>query len=141
MDRRKVIIGDADAIVALFYKNDKLHQIAIKISNKLASTGVDIIIPHTALVEAMTVLQTKLSSPELADHLHKRTRQGVFIIEYIDEELDKVAGEYFNPLGPKHNTYFDSLVAATAKKLSVDTIFSFDKWYQKLGFKLASEQV
>ncbi len=39
----------------------------------------------------------------------------------------------------KHNTLFDAVVAATAKKYQADAIFSFDKFYKKQGFKLASE--
>ncbi len=36
---------------------------------------------------------------------------------------------------------FDAVVAACAEKLEADVIFSFDDWYQKLGFKLAEELV
>lgn len=39
----------------------------------------------------------------------------------------------------KHATLFDGIVAAVAEKYQADAIFSFDKFYKRKGFKLASE--
>lgn len=66
-------------------------------------------------------------------------QEGVFTVEYIDEEILKLATKYFEHANSKKNTFFDAIVAATAKRLEADAIFSFDNWYTKLGFKLASQ--
>ena len=60
------------------------------------------------------------------------------MIENIDKELLTEALKIFDPSGSKQNTLFDALVAATAKKLNTNVIFSFDDWYEKLGLKLAA---
>lgn len=46
---------------------------------------------------------------------------------------------YFSPITSKKNTLFDCIVAAVAEEYKADAIFSFDKFYKKKGFKLASE--
>lgn len=48
----------------------------------------------------------------------------------------KRAYEIFDKAKSKQNTFFDAIVAATAKKLGAECIFSFDGWYPKLGLKL-----
>jgi len=44
----------------------------------------------------------------------------------------------FNLHGSKQNTLFDAVVAAMARRLNAAAIFSFDKWYEKLGFRLVT---
>jgi hypothetical protein len=36
----------------------------------------------------------------------------------------------------KKHTMFDATVAATAKKIGTETLFSFDGWYRRQGFTL-----
>ncbi len=134
-----IIIGDADALIALFLEEDGHYREASKISKYLYSEGNTVIFPNTAIVEAITTFQRKFSSPKLASILTDQYMQGIFAVEYIDEGVMRSAVDFFNPKGSKKNTFFDALVAATAKKLNSETIFSFDGWYKKLGFKLASD--
>ena len=65
--------------------------------------------------------------------------ENIFSVEYVDEYAMLLAVNIFNPVSSKQNTFFDAIVAATAKKLNTDTIFSFNAWYRKLGFKLAAD--
>ncbi len=137
----KIVVGDADALIAIYFKNDNFHQAVVKISEKLYQKGATIIFPNTAIAEAVTTLQRKLSNPTAAQLLVSEYKQGGFYVEYVDEEIMELAGDIFNPTGSKKNTFFDAIVAGTAKKLSADAIFSFDEWYSKLGFKLAKQLV
>lgn len=133
-----IIVGDADVLVAFYYKADILHNRAINTSKKLIKKGVPVVFPNTAIAEAITTLHRKLSNSTAADLLNKHYKKGGFEVEYISEETMQQAAKLYNPQGSKQNTFFDALVAATAKKLSSNVIFSFDKWYEKQGFKLAS---
>jgi hypothetical protein len=63
------------------------------------------------------------------------------LIEAIELTQLDAALRVFDPTGSKHNTNFDTLVVATAAKLHARTIFSFDEWYKKLGYTLASELI
>lgn len=134
-----IVVGDADALIALLLEKDGHYQEASEISKYLYAKGYIVIFPNTAVVEAITTFQRKFSSPRLAGILSDQYAQGVFAVEYIDEEIMNIAGGLFNPKKSKKNTFFDAIVAATAKSLKADAIFSFDNWYKKVGFKLASD--
>ena len=133
----KVIVGDADVLIALIFEEDSLHRIAKDVSKKLYKTGGRVIFPNTAIAEAVTTLLRKHSNPKLASYLTEQYKDDRFAVEYVDEKIMKLAAELFNPKSSKQNTFFDAIVAACAKTLSADAIFSFDGWYRKIGFRLA----
>lgn len=135
----KLVVADADVLIALALENDPLHQKAIRINSLLIEQDVDIIFPVTVFPEAITTLKRAFNQSEKAHALNQRLQAGEFTIEYIDNQTLKLATEYFNKAKSKQNTLFDAIVAATATKLEADAIFSFDEWYPKLGFKLVSE--
>lgn len=134
-----IIVGDSDALIALVYEGDQLNLRSRAINQKINKNKAQIIFPNTAIAEAITTLLRKHSNPKLAEYLAWQYTKNIFKIEYVNEDIMRQAVEIFNPIRSKQNTFFDALVAATAKKLDADAIFSFDEWYKKLGFKLASE--
>lgn len=134
----KVVIADADALIALALENDPHHKKALTISNKLLQMGATIIFPVTVFPEAITTLKRAFNQPEKAHLINNQLQQGIFQVEYIDEEIMGRASRLFEKTISKQNTFFDCLVAATAEKLGVDTIFSFDNWYPKLDLHLAT---
>lgn len=136
----KIIVADADSLVALAHKNDANHEKARKIAESLRNRAYQIIYPNTAILEAVTTLKRALNLPDRAHLIVRQYLAGAFIIEYVDEKLQTEASKLFDQkASSKQNTIFDALVAVAAKKLQADAIFSFDNWYPKLGFKLASE--
>lgn len=134
-----IIVGDADALIALTIKTDSLHSRALAISKRVEDANDQIIFPNTAIAEAITTLLRKHSNPKLAGYLAKQYEKNIFSVEYVNEDIMKVAVNIFNPISSKKNTFFDALVAGTAKKLNAEMIFSFDSGYKKLGFQLASD--
>lgn len=134
-----IVIGDADALVAVYFKEDIHHQEAKLIIGKLFDKNITVIFPNTAISEAITTLYRKLSNPTAADLLLKGYKKNMLRVEYLDETVMQIASELYDPYGSKKNTFFDALVAATAKKLHTDAIFSFDGWYKRLGFILAAD--
>jgi len=135
----KVIVGDADAIIALALENDPHHKQALTINSILVREKAVIIFPFTALPEAITTLKRALNQPDKAHRLSKQLGQGLFHVEYPNQEILCKASQIFETAVSKKNTFFDAIVAATAKSLEADAIFSFDEWYTKLGFRLASD--
>lgn len=134
-----IVVGDADVLIALAIKKDSLHLRANAISQKLDADNVQVIFPNTAIAEAITTLLRKHSNPKLAGYLAKQYAENIFRVEYVGEDIMKAAVNIFNPVSSKQNTFFDALVAGTAKSLNADAIFSFDTWYKKLGFSLAGD--
>lgn len=134
----KVVVADADALVALLLEGDPLHDEAVNISRMLVKQGSIIVYPVTVFPETITFLKRSLNQSEKAHFLNRQLQQGIFQVEYIEADVMKRASQIFDTAISKQNTFFDAIVAATAEELEVDAIFSFDNWYTKLGFKLAS---
>lgn len=134
-----IVIGDSDGLIAILHEEDKNFFKAKKTIAKLLQNDARVIFPLTTIVETVTTLKRKLNQSELASKVIKQITGGILAIEDTDTELLESALTFFDPEGSKQNTLFDALVAATAKKLNTKIIFSFDDWYKKLGFKLASD--
>jgi hypothetical protein len=43
------------------------------------------------------------------------------------------------PNGSEQNTLFDTVISAIAKQQQADAIFSFDKWYKRIGLTLIDD--
>ncbi len=133
----KIVVADADALIALSLEKDPNHDLAVTISGMLMKQGVTIIFPITVFPEAVTTLKRAFNQPEKAHLINRQLQQGAFQIEYLNQEIINRACEIFDKAISKQNTLFDAIVAATAEKLAAQAIFSFDDWYPKLGLKLA----
>ena len=134
-----IVIGDADSLIALLLENDANNKRAQNTLTKLNEWETAIVYPNTAIAEAITTLLRKYSNPELAGYLTRQYKENIFRVEYVDEGVMRMAADLFNPKSSKQNTFFDAIVAATAKSLNADAIFSFDRWYEKVGFKLTAD--
>lgn len=133
----EIVVGDADALIALALENDPHHKKALAISQMLTKQAFVIIFPFTAFPEAITTLKRALNQPEKAHLLNRQLLDGSFQVEYPDQGIMNRASEMFEKTVSKKNTLFDAIVAATAEKLGAQAIFSFDRWYPKEGFTLA----
>lgn len=137
----KILIADADILIAQMVEDDENHDLTETLNNKIKELGVTIIFPNTAIAEAITSLLRRHSNPAAAEYIRKLYLDRAFNVEYINEKIMMEAAKLFNPSSSKKNTFFDALVAATAKKLNADAIFSFDDWYTKMGFKLVKDLI
>jgi hypothetical protein len=81
-----------------------------------------------------------LSSPQAASYVIEQVQVGNFPIQIIDHSFVTTM-THFHPHGSKQNTLFDAIVASIVKQLNAQAIFSFDQWYRKQGFMLASDLV
>lgn len=134
-----VVIVDADAIVAQAYPDDSNHNRAVVISNKLNDLGAKVIYPTSAVLEATTVLQARLNSGATAYGTALVFSNPNVQIAEINQKTLTSALNYFSPVTSKKNTLFDCVVMAVADENKATAIFSFDKLYEKKGYKLASE--
>lgn len=139
MNKPLVIVADTDAIIAQTFLEDSHHHKAESLGKKLAEAGALIIFPATAVAEAATTFQRKYSNPQLAAAVLETFSDPKMTVENIDQDIIKEAREFFDPNSSKHKTIFDCIVATLAKRHNADAIFSFEDWYNKLGFKLVSD--
>lgn len=137
-----VIVVDADAIVAQAHPHDSNHAKAIQITQDLQSINARMIYPVTAVCEAVTVLQHKLSNTATAyGTAVVFTDPQLQVSEVNQQTIINATNNYFEPQGSKKNTLFDCIVLETAKTHKADAIFSFDKFYKRRGYKLAEDYV
>lgn len=135
----KIVIVDADGLIALINTDDANHEKAKEISTILTEQNVTIQTPITAFIEAITALKRGVKRPDLAKEIVSMYKNGKIPVTDVPTDIILLAITYFNPKDSKQNTFFDAVIAAIAKKEKAQAIFSFDKWYNKQGFKLAQD--
>ncbi len=137
--RNIVVIVDSDAIISLVNPADANKQRAAYILTKFQQMKANLYFPATTIVEAITTCQRTLSSPVLTNAMFDKVKRHELSILQVDEEVIALATSLFSPDGSKQNTFFDAVVAAMARQYKADAIFSFDKWYIKIGLTNAED--
>jgi predicted nucleic acid-binding protein len=140
-NNKPLIIVDADAIISFVVTDEVNHVRAKAIMQNLSISQGTLLFPTTAICEAVTVLRGRLNKPDAASRIVQQFQSGAFSIQAVNQEILSDAAELFNPLASKKNTLFDAVIAAIAKKLHADAIFSFDGWYRKIGLLLADDLI
>lgn len=136
----KIVVGDADSLIALINERDVHHAKARTIVSVLGEKNYTVLYPNTAILEAITSLKRKLNLTAKADLLAKQFLQGAFLLIWVDEEIQKDAFERFvRAARSKQHTVFDSIVASCVKRIGADGILSFDRWYRTLKIPLAED--
>ena len=133
-----IVIVDADTIIGQTDPADALHTKVSEIFERLAKTNTRLLYPVTAVAEANAYIQRVSKGTATAHDTIKLLVSESELVE-INGNTVKNALKYFSPTTSKKNTLFDCIVAAIAEEKQADAIFSFDKFYRKKGFKLASE--
>jgi len=136
-----IIVGDADALIAIVHEEDIHHHTAVTFLRSLIQQHATIIFPLTAVTESITTVQRKLSSPTLAHRMVEQIQRGAVVIEEVSRQIFDDALVLFDPHGSKQNTVLDAIVAVVAQDYQADAVFSFDGWYRKVGLKLVSDLV
>ena len=139
MSKQLVVVIDSDAIIAQTNPDDVLHRKTLEVSLKLISLNARILYPTSTLAEASAHIQRVLKDSISAHNVAQTVRNPAFEIVEINQDTLLLALIYFSPTSSKKNTLFDCIVAAVAEEKQADAIFSFDNFYKKKGFKLASE--
>lgn len=132
----KIVVGDADSLVALAHKDDSNHTRAKNILDRLQKNEYEVIYPNTAILEAITALKRALNLVGEAHLINRQYQTGAFLVEFVNTETQMLASKRFEKTISKKNTIFDAIVIETAIKLEAHAIFSFDSWYPKEGFRL-----
>lgn len=138
-DNIKIVVVDADAIMALVNEDDANHEHAVKISSILSEQNATLLVPVSAVIEAITALKRAIDRPDLAKTLIEMCESGSIPVIDVTADILPLAILFINPEGSKKDTFFDAVIAAIAKKNNADAIFSFDKGYKKTKILLISE--
>ena len=136
----KIIIGDADGLIALISNDDIHHEVAYKLMVHFYETGYRVFFPATAIAETLTTLTRVLGNKEAEYNIVGQIAEGPLKMVDTTKEILKLAAlRFYNPKSSKKDTFFDAIVAATAFSYGAKYIYSFDSYYQKVGFRLTKE--
>ena len=133
------VIVDTDGLIGSLNSKDQHFLNSQQIIHKLVEMKAKLIYPATVLVETVTLFQGRLNMSYLAEQIVKLLNGNQLIIESVNSKILQEATNFMDFKKSKHNTLFDAIVAVIAVRYKADAIFSFDKFYQKKGFKLAFE--
>lgn len=138
----KIVVGDADSLIALVNDRDIHYAKVQTIVSALEQKNYTILYPNTAILEAITTLKRKLNLTAKAELLARQFLQGMFMVVWVDEEIQKDAlGRFVATAKSKQHTVFDSIVASCVKRVGADGILSFDRWYRTLSIPLAEDLI
>lgn len=126
---RKILI-DSDALVAIAKEDDSNHKKALKIAQNLKNDTL-YITPFT-IPEAATVISHKVSHAEAKRFLIEARARNLNEM-LLNFEAVKLTDEIFLSQKTKGTSWVDCFNAAVVKSLDLDGIFSFDKFYKRLG--------
>lgn len=131
-NKRRVLI-DTDAIYASFVEADIHHKRAQSIKKNFPS--LHFIITDFVFGEAATLLARRVEKPT-ADIFLKGFAEHEFVLITASRNIIVLAVDFFLRQITKDTSFVDCVNMATAKRFGIDTIFSFDKVYERNGFKL-----
>lgn len=129
----KKILIDTDILVAIVKEDDTNHNKALYLAEKLK--GVTICISPFTIPEAATVISYKINQKQ-ANYFLEKARQRNFLNLMLDDDTVKLADKIFFSQGKKGTSWFDCCNAAFVKINDLDGIFSFDKFYKRLGIRI-----
>lgn len=136
--RLRTVVVDADALIALFNKDDLHATTAMNLLERLTTDNIRLLYPATTIAETVTTLRRRFNNAQAVVEVVHVIQAGNLTIEPVDMQVLTEALALFKPSGSKQNTLFDAIVAAVAKHHHAEAIFSFDQWYEKQGFVLAA---
>jgi len=133
-------IIDTDALVGLFNAGDIHNREASRIFEELVRLEINTLVLPTTIGEFAAVFAKDFGVKESQGVIHRVLHSDITIIE-VDEDLTVQAIAMYQKQRSRKESLFDCFNMATAKRLGIRYIFSFDKGYkkQKNGFSLISD--
>lgn len=129
------VLVDADALIALAKSDDTNHEKAVVVASKLSEATL-YVAPLT-IPEAATILSYRVSQQAAKKFLVEARRRKLIEMD-VDASVIKGADEVFLAQKRKGISWIDCMNVALYKANKLDGIFSFDRFYKKMGLKLIS---
>ncbi|MBD3365821.1 PIN domain-containing protein [candidate division WWE3 bacterium] len=128
------ILIDADTYIALYNKDDALHNKANKILNSLKNKDVETFTTYDVVDEVATKLSYFLKKSDSLRFLKQLMESETEIIYPTENSLLETI-EKVKSIRSKRVSFTDCANMIAYKHYDIDAIFSFDKIYEKQGIK------
>lgn len=126
---------DTNIFVALKDKNDPTHQKAYALLDRIEKQDLVLFTSSDIVGETLTVLSRKLGKQAAKEFLNEYQQGGINEI-FINETIHQEARELFEKTNSKNISFIDCTTAVAMKSQKIQTIFSFDQDFKKLGVSL-----
>lgn len=125
---------DSDVIIAINDKSDTLHSKAVNIADKITGQVKHTVVGVNVLIECLAIISQRLGIVRSLRVLDRALQN--YKIAYLDEPTVALANHFFFSRSSKNVSYSDCLSFAIMKLFNITTVFTFDKHFQKQGFKI-----
>lgn len=126
------IITDTDSLLALTFEEDALHKRVLNAYGLIPGT-IPFVLDAT-LAEYATLATIRYSKQQAKKYVKEIVESHELITLTIEDCRDAI--ELYGKQTAKKVSLFDCYVMATARRLQLDCIFSFDGGYEQNGFIL-----
>jgi len=126
---------DTNIFVALRDTSDSTHNRAKLILKKLVKARVNFCTSSDVIAESLTVISRKLGKKHAIEFLKEIKSMAKEI--FVDEKLHVIARSFFKEVTSKNISFVDCSNVVVMKHHKINTIFSFDEDFRKMGAKLA----
>ena len=130
-----MIFVDADGFIALSFKKDAHYKKACSLMEKLEDQEEQLVTSWQAIDEVTTKLSYFGIKQQATNFLKWIVNSDVKVV-YADEKMTGRIIKQFKEQTSKRVSLTDCTNMVIARELGVVTFFSFDKHYEKNGFKL-----
>lgn len=126
---------DSDILFSLYNSLDINHLKARKIFKKILREQTIFWTTNLVLQETVTVISNRLSQKDAVNFLERFWQINIKVF-FINEKLTEKAWELFKKQLKNKTSFVDCANVIVYKELALDTLFSFDKFYQKPGLTI-----
>lgn len=127
------ILVDADVLIAIAKVDDTNHERAVATAAK--HTKATLFITPFTIPEAATVLSYRVSQQAAIQFIEDARRRKFIELPFEVASVEK-ADEIFLSQKKKGTSWVDCFNAAIYRANRMDAIFSFDRFYKRLGLKI-----
>ena len=129
------IFVDSNVLVALYRRDDSLHDKAVKVTQDLDKLGPIYITNNYCINEALTILLLRTKSLEASLHLGWMVYEKGnpwFKMLQVDQKIQHKSWNFFKQQKPKDQASFtDCTILTQVKSRKIKRIFSFDENLKK----------
>lgn len=128
-----MIFIDADVYIALYVEKDASHKRAREVLDKLLDEEM---VTSWEVVDEVATKISFFATRKEANVFLEKLFESDTRIEYMDAKRANLATDLFKRQASKRVSMTDCANMVIAKELGIKRFLSFDKHYQKNGFKL-----
>jgi len=135
--RRRRVLVDSSANLALLDEGDRYHRAAVSILEWLIGQRYRQYTTNAMLIESHALILSVLGSPAANSFLREVGRGGVTVIR-VRASDEARAQEILFSYEDKAFSYNDAISFAVMERLGIDLAFTFDSDFRQYGWRVAT---